>query len=136
MNEASWRGTKLTRTIPATHWRVETSTTFPLASALIYLLLPGFGTYHSALLVCPALLMDVEQILIPWNLSSHWGIQSLHRSLSEWLCDLCCHDSMPFCWIFKKIHTIRGSSVWTLCPLLKTLYCNNMVQSFSNDHLE
>lgn len=129
MNEASWRGTKLTRTSPATHWRVEKSTTFPLALHLTYLLPPGSSTYHSAPLLCPGLWIDVEQMLIPWNPSSRWGAQNLHRSLSGWLCEMCAHYSMPL-WGIIQNNTIRGSSLWTLCPLLKTLYCNNMVQRF------
>lgn len=135
MNEASWPGTRLMRMTSATHWRAEKSTVSPWASALIYPLLPGSGTYHSALLVCLALWKDAKQILIPWSLSSHWDNQSLHRSLLESLFELCTYSSIPF-WEFSNNNTIKGSSVWTLFPLLKTLYCNNMVQSISHDFVE
>lgn len=122
MNEASWRGTRLTRTTPATRWRADKSTTFPSASALTCLPPPGSGTYLSALPVCPAPWMDSEQILTPWSLSSPWDTQSLHKPLLESLCKLCTRFGMPF-WGFSENHTIRGSSVGTSSLLLKTLYC-------------
>ena len=121
MNGASSPGTRLMRTTRATHWRAEKSTTSPLASALTCLLLPGSGTYHSALPVCPALWMDAERIRIPWSQSSHWDTQNLHRSLLGLLCELYTHVSMLF-GRFSKNNIIRGSLVWTLCPLFKTLY--------------
>lgn len=53
MNEAFLLGTKLTRMTPATHWNVEKSTTFP--SATDFVGPPGYGIYHSVLLMSLAL---------------------------------------------------------------------------------
>lgn len=125
MNEASWPGTRLMKTTPATHLRVEKSTTFPLALPLFCLLPHGPGTCLSVLLVCAVPRMNAGLILMPWNLSSHREIKTLHRSLLESLYEWCSHVSMPcHFWEFSKKHAIRGSSVWTSCLLLKRLYCN------------
>lgn len=113
MNEVSLPGTRLMRMTPATHWRAEKSTAFPLASTLICVLPPGSGTSPFVLLPCPTPQMDAGQLLIPWNLNSHWDNKSLHKLLLELACERCTHSSVPF-WGFFKTSSITGSSVWTL----------------------
>uniref|UniRef100_A0AAQ4NRD8 Solute carrier family 23 member 4 n=1 Tax=Gasterosteus aculeatus aculeatus TaxID=481459 RepID=A0AAQ4NRD8_GASAC len=86
-NEGSWRGTKLTRKTPATRWRAETSTTFPLVSPLTCLRPPGCGTYRSALPVSPT--PWTEQTPMPWSPSSGVDTNGLHRCLLQLLSELC-----------------------------------------------
>lgn len=102
MNEVSLPGTRLMRMTPATHWRAEKSTAFPLASTLICVLPPGSGTSPFVLLPCPTPQMDAGQLLIPWNLNSHWDNKSLHKLLLELACERCTHSSVPFWGFFQN----------------------------------
>lgn len=110
---------------PATHWRAEKSTAFPLASTLICVLPPGSGTSPFVLLPCPTPQMDAGQLLIPWNLNSHWDNKSLHKLLLELACERCTHSSVPFWGFFQnqfhhKFGPCKGhSNITTRCKVFK-----------------